>query len=104
MLSDAKLMVSNPTRSSRCCHDSVNPCLAWARSPTMVNVPRALFSTRTGREPRYHMNMDERAEWTWLGEPLAPLKGYPGVMWERPKRKPPKGLEEAWDDLGLPES
>jgi len=63
-----------------------------ARSPQMVNVPRALFTTRTGREPRYHMNLSEQADWTYLGEPLAPLKGYPGVMWERPrktKRRPP---------------
>ena len=58
-----------------------------ARSPQMVNVPRALFSTRTGREPRYHMNLSEQADWTYLGEPLAPLKGYPGVMWERPRKK-----------------
>ena len=57
------------------------------RSPQMVNVPRALFQTRTGREPRYHMNLDEQADWTWTGEPLAPLKGYPGVMWERPRRR-----------------
>jgi len=63
-----------------------------ARSPQMVNVPRALFATRTGREPRYHMNLDQQADWTYLGEPLGPLKGYPGVMWERPrkkKRRPP---------------
>ena len=58
-----------------------------ARSPTMVNIPRALFSTRTGREPRYHMFLQEQAEWTYVGEPLAALKGYPGVMWERPKRR-----------------
>jgi hypothetical protein len=58
-----------------------------ARSPQMVNVPRALFTTRTGREPRYHMNLGQQADWTYLGEPLAPLKGYPGVMWERPSRK-----------------
>lgn len=66
-----------------------------ARSPTMVNVPRALFTTRTGREPRYHVNMDEGAEWTYLGEPLAPLRGYPGVLWERPtrkKRRPPEPM------------
>ena len=56
------------------------------RSPQMVNVPRALFATRTGREPRYHMNLDQQADWTYLGEPLAPLKGYPGVMWERPRK------------------
>ena len=29
---------SSPTRSSRCCHDSVKPCLAWARSPTIVKL------------------------------------------------------------------
>ena len=66
-----------------------------ARSPQMVNVPRALFRTRTGREPRYHMNLSEQADWTYLGEPLAPLKGYPGVMWERPtrrKRRPPEPM------------
>lgn len=57
-----------------------------ARSPLMVNIPRALFATRTGREPRYHMSLEEQAEWTYMGEPLAPLKGYPGVMWERPRR------------------
>lgn len=57
------------------------------RSPQMVNVPRALFSTRTGREPRYHMHLAEQADWAYLGEPLAPLKGYPGVMWEKPRRR-----------------
>lgn len=58
-----------------------------ARSPTMVNIPRALFVERTGREPRYHMNLGEQADWIYAGEPLAPLKGYPGVMWERPRRR-----------------
>ncbi|HLK23961.1 MAG TPA: GFA family protein [Caulobacteraceae bacterium] len=63
------------------------------RSPKIVNIPRALFQSRTGREPRYHMFMHERAEWTWSGEPLSPLKGYPGVLWERPKRKKRRSLE-----------
>jgi hypothetical protein len=58
-----------------------------ASSPLMVNVPRALFAERTGREPRYHMNYDQLADWTYLGEPLGPLKGYPGVLWERPRKK-----------------
>ncbi|MFI4974652.1 MAG: GFA family protein [Caulobacterales bacterium] len=57
-----------------------------ARAPQMVNIPRALFETRTGREPRYHMFLHEAADWTYMGEPLAPLKGYPGVMRERPRR------------------
>jgi hypothetical protein len=58
-----------------------------ARAPKWVNIPRAIFETRTGREPRYHLALEEAAEWEYRGETLAPLKGYPGVMWARPKRK-----------------
>ena len=58
-----------------------------AHSPQMVNIPRALFTARTGREPRYHLAIREAAEWVYLGEPLVPLKGFPGVMWERPRRR-----------------
>ena len=57
------------------------------RSPKMVNIPRAVFETRTGREPRYHMYLGEAADWAYGGGALAPLKGYPGVMLERPRRK-----------------
>jgi hypothetical protein len=57
------------------------------RAPKMVNIPRALFESRTGREPRYHLNLREAPDWAYHGEPLGPLKGFPGVMWERPKRK-----------------
>jgi hypothetical protein len=57
------------------------------RSPKIVNIPRALFATRTGRDTRYHMHLDQMADWTWRGEPMGPLKGYPGVMWVRPRRK-----------------
>ncbi len=56
-------------------------------SPQMVNVPRALFETRTGREPRYHIAIEEAPEWAYQGEPLVPLKGFPGVVWERPGRR-----------------
>jgi hypothetical protein len=58
-----------------------------ARSPHMVNIPRALFASRTGRQPLYHIGIDEQQEWIYLGEPLRPLKGYPGVVWERPRKK-----------------
>jgi hypothetical protein len=57
------------------------------RAPKMINIPRPLFADRTGREPRYHLAIGQTPDWAYLGEPLAPLKGYPGVMWERPRRK-----------------
>jgi hypothetical protein len=56
------------------------------RSPKMLNIPRPLFETRTGREPRYHVNLGEAPDWAYRQEKLEPLKGYPGVMWERPRR------------------
>ncbi len=58
------------------------------REPRFVNIPRGLFTTRTGREPRYHLHLDQQAEWIWTGGNLSPLKGHPGVMQERPRRKP----------------
>ena len=57
------------------------------RRPRMVDIPRALFATRTGREPRYHLHFDELRDWTYAGQKLVPLKGYPGVVWERPKSR-----------------
>jgi len=56
------------------------------RSPHFVNIPLALFDGRTGREPRYHLNIAEQVDWAYFGGSLAPLKNYPGVMWQRPKR------------------
>jgi hypothetical protein len=64
-------------------------------APHWVNVPRALFAGRTGRQPLYHLNIDERQDWIYTGATLAPLKGYPGVVWERPrrrKRREPPGM------------
>ena len=57
-----------------------------SRSPKMVNIPRALFTDRTGREPRYHIAIDELQDWAYTGAALGPLKGFPGVVWERPKK------------------
>jgi hypothetical protein len=57
------------------------------RSPHMVNIPRALFSGRTGRQPLYHIAIEELQEWAYTGEPLVPLKGFPGVVWQRSKKK-----------------
>lgn len=52
-----------------------------------INIPRALFLGRTGREPRYHIGLAEAAEWEYRGASLSPLSGFPGVMWERSRRK-----------------
>lgn len=56
-------------------------------APQMVNVPRALFKGRTGREPLYHIAIGELQEWAYKGERLVPLKGFPGVVWERTRKK-----------------
>jgi hypothetical protein len=56
-------------------------------APKWVNIPRALFLSRTGRQPLYHLNIGELQDWIYSGAKLSPLKGYPGVVWERPKRK-----------------
>jgi len=49
----------------------------------MVNIPRALFQSRTGRQPLYHLGIEVWQDWAYAGEPLVPLKGFPGVVWER---------------------
>ncbi|HEX2710822.1 MAG TPA: GFA family protein [Candidatus Acidoferrales bacterium] len=67
------------------------------RSPHMVNIPRALFIGRTGREPRYHVAIEELQDWTYAGKRLVPLKGYPGIVWERPKSR------RSAHDVGDPE-
>ena len=69
------------------------------RSPQMVNVPRALFDKGTGREPLYHIALDDSPEWAYRGEKLKPLKGFPGVLWTGPgprsrsRRRRRSGLE-----------
>jgi hypothetical protein len=57
------------------------------RPPHMVNIPRALFTARIGREPRYHVAIEELQDWAYTGDRLVPLSGYPGVVWERPKSR-----------------
>src|SRR5262249_33277828 len=63
------------------------------RSPPMVNVPRALCDGGTGREPLYHIALEDSPEWAWRGEKLKPLKGFPGVLWTGPRRRRRSGLE-----------
>ena len=68
------------------------------RSPHMVNIPRALFLSRTGRQPLYHANIRELADWAYTGAKLVPLKGYPGIVWERAKRRPLQVVGEPWPE------
>ena len=77
------------TESTRsfCCRCGAPLLYERKRSPHMVNLPRALFTGRTGREPRYHLAIEEQLDWTYTGNRLVPLKGYPGVVWERPKSR-----------------
>ena len=77
------------THSTRsfCCRCGTPVLYERKRSPHMVNIPRALFISRTGREPRYHVGIEELQDWTYAGNKLVPLKGYPGIVWERPKSR-----------------
>jgi hypothetical protein len=77
------------TRTARsfCTHCGTPLMYERGRWPRMVNIPRALFDMRTGREPRYHIAIEETPEWAYRGEKLGPLKGYPGVLWARPRKQ-----------------
>lgn len=55
--------------------------MLYRRNKQNVNIPRALFTSGVGREPRYHIRIDELRDWAYLGEKLKPLKGFPGVVW-----------------------
>src|SRR6202790_1103406 len=78
-----------PTKTVRsvCAHCGTPLMYERARSPHMVNIPRALFTGRTGRQPLYHIAIEELQEWAYAGGPLVPLKGFPGVVWQRSKKK-----------------
>jgi hypothetical protein len=75
------------TARSFCAHCGTPIAYERPRGPHMVNIPRALFKERTGRQPLYHIAIEELQEWAYTGEPLVPLKGFPGVVWQRTKRK-----------------
>lgn len=64
-------------------------------SPHMVNIPRGLFLEGVGREPRYHVRRAERPDWAYTGETVTPMKEFPNVMYERPRKKkrmPPEDM------------
>jgi hypothetical protein len=62
----------------------------------MINIPRALFAGRTGREAKYHIGIEDLQDWAYLGAPVGPLKGYPGVTVEKSRRRP-KIRDELFD-------
>jgi hypothetical protein len=57
------------------------------RSRHIINIPGALFQSRTGRQPIYHIAIEEMQDWVYAGEPLVPLKGYPRVFCKRSKKR-----------------
>jgi hypothetical protein len=67
------------------------------RSPKWVNLPRALFSGRTGREAKYHVAHDQLQDWAYLGAPVSPVKNYPGLMMERVRKKKAKAEDSLFD-------
>ena len=69
------------------CSRCGTPLIYQRAGKKMINIPRALFDSRTGRQPLYHIGFDERPEWAYAQEPLVPLKGYPGVLWNRGKKR-----------------
>jgi hypothetical protein len=69
------------------CSRCGSPLIYERAHKKIINIPRALFESRTGRQPIYHIGFDERPEWGYAQEPLVPLKGYPGVVWNRSKKK-----------------
>jgi len=78
---------ANGTVRSFCRHCGTPLAYERPHAPQMVNVPRALFTGRTGREPRYHVGIREQQDWAYGGAALVPLKGFPGIVWERPRKR-----------------
>ena len=58
------------------------------RSRHMINIPRALFKARTGRQPIYHWAIEDMQDWAYAGERLVPLKKYPGYVRQSARKKP----------------
>lgn len=58
------------------------------RSRHMINVPRALFANRTGRQPIYHWAIEEMQDWVYTGARVTPLKKYPGYVRQSARKKP----------------
>lgn len=71
------------------CSRCGSPLLLERGGSKYINIPRALFAGRTGREAKYHVGIEELQDWAYLGQPVGPLKGYPGVTVEKTRKRPP---------------
>ena len=57
--------------------------------------PAGTLHGRIGREPRYHVAIEQLQDWAYIGNRLVPVKGYPGVVWECPKsRRRPREIDD----------
>ena len=67
-----------------------------ARSPHMVNIPRALFLSRTGRQPLYHIGIEEMQEWTYSRRAAGSAQGLSGrgvgALWKEEARRARQGV------------
>lgn len=77
----------NDCSRSFCRHCGTPVLYERGHSPHVINIPRALFASRTGRDTLYHVGFGERPDWAYDGGPLVPLPGYPGVLWQRSRRE-----------------
>ena len=44
----------------------------------MINIPRALFASRTGRQPIYHIGIDELQDWAYARRAARAAQGLSG--------------------------
>ena len=71
------------------------------RSPKYINLSRALFTGRTGREAKYHVGHEQLQDWAYLGAPVSPVKNYPGLMMERVRKKKPAKADDSLFDAEM---
>ena len=92
-------------RSLRGCNDGVDPELllpVWHAAALRAQAlaahgqyPAGTLHRPTGREPRYHVAIEELQDWAYTGNRLVPVKRYPGIVWERPKsRRRPRDVDD----------
>src|SRR5689334_1824135 len=64
---------------SFCCRCGTPLIYERPRSRHMINIPRALFTSRTGRQPIYHIGIDEWQNWAYAVSGSCHLRGTPAL-------------------------